>query len=91
MKKAGGLILAMILGLGPVGLAFAHMSPKASEGQSGSLMGPGMMGMMGGDQMGQMMPMMEMMQACTKMMQQMSAMMGPHGTPQQQPPQPEKK
>mgnify|MGYP001586698965 CR=1 FL=1 len=88
MKTALVVMLAVILGLGAVSFTLAQTSPKLTEGQSGSMMGHGMMG---GGQMGQMMPMMEMMQACTKMMQQMSAMMGQHDTPQQQPPQPEKK
>ena len=81
------IILALILGLGAVSLAFAHMSLQATEGQSGSMMGPDMMGMMGGGQMGDMMP---MMQACAQMMNQMSPMLGQSGIPQQQPPQPKK-
>ncbi len=91
MKKAGVIILALILGVGAVGLALAQMTPKATEGQWGTMMGPGMMGMMGGGQMGSMMPMMQMMQACTQIMQQMSAMMAQRGTSQQQLQQPEKK
>ena len=91
MKTALIVMLALILGLGVVSFTLAEMNPRTTEGQSGSMMGPRMMGMMGGGQMGQMMPMMEMMQACTKMMQQMSAMMGQHGSSQQSPPQPVKK
>ena len=87
MKKPGVVLLALILGLGAAGLALAQLSPKPTEGQWGSIMGPGMMGMMVGGQMDQMMP---MMQACAQMMNQMSPMMGQPGTPQQQPPQPEK-
>ena len=89
MKTA--LVVMLILGLGVASFTRAETNPKATEGQSCCMMGPGTMEMMGGSQMGQMMPMMEMMQACTKMMHQMSPMMGQHGTPQQQLPQPEKK
>lgn len=81
------VMLALVLGVGMVGFTQAQMSPKTTEGQSGGMMGSGME-MMGGGQMAQMM---QMMQACTKMKQQMSTMMGQPGTPQQPPPQPEKK
>ncbi len=91
MKNALMVTVALMLGLGTVSFTTAEMKVKATEGQSGSMMGPGMTGMMGGSQMGHMMPMMQMMEACTKMMNQMSAMMGQHGSPQPQAPQPEKK
>jgi hypothetical protein len=81
-------MLALLLGFGTVNFTLADMNPKATEGQSGSMMGPGVTGMMGG---GQMDHMMQMMQACTQMMNQMSATMGQHGAPQTQTPQPEKK
>ena len=88
MKTALILMLTLILGLGVVHFTLAEMNPRATEGQSGSMMGPGMTGMMGGGHMDQMM---QMMQTCTQMMNQMSAMMGQHGAPQPQPPHPEKK
>lgn len=91
LKTALVVMLAVILGLGAAVFAVAQTSPKAAEGQSGSMMGHGMMGMMGGGQMGQTMPMMHMMEACTQMMNQMSAMMGQHSTPRQHPSQPEQK
>ncbi len=91
MKTALVVMLALILGLGVVSVTPAHISPSATEGQSGSLMGLGMGEMMGGGQMGQMMPTFQVMQACTEMMNQMSGKMGQQGAPQQQPPQPEKK
>lgn len=37
----------------------AEMNPRATEGQSGSMVGQGMTGMMGGGQMGHMMQMMQ--------------------------------
>lgn len=91
LKTALVVMLILILGLGVVSFTRAETNPKATEGQSCCMMGPGTMGMMGGGQMGHMMPMMQMMEACTKLMQQMPAMMGQHGTPQSQAPQPEKK
>lgn len=88
MKTALVVLLAVILAIGAASFTLAQTSPKAAEGQSGSMMGHGMMG---GGQMGQMGQMMHMMEACTQMMNQMSAMMGQHSTPQPQTPQPEKK
>ena len=86
MKTALVVMLTLILGLGVVSFTRAEINPKATEDHSASTMG-----MMGGGQMDQMMPMMQMMQACSQMMNQVSPMMGQHGTPQQQLPQPEKK
>jgi hypothetical protein len=91
LKPALILTLALMIGLGVTSFTYADPDARPTATQSCCPMGSGRAGMMGGGQMGHMMPMMQMMQACTQMMNQMSAMMGQHGPPQQQPPQPEKK
>lgn len=65
-----------------VGVTLARISLRTPRGHVSAMMGSGM-GMTGGGQMDQMMAMRQMIYACTQMMQQMSAMMGHHHTPQQ--------
>lgn len=82
MKTVLVVTLALALGLSMVGVTLARISPQTPGGHASGMMGSGM-GMTRGGQMDQMMPMMQMIQACTQMMHQMSAMMGPHHAPQQ--------